>query len=126
MITYHLPFFACRHLPDSPLLTAPLPLPALLSLQAHSELMNLAGQGLDERGRRSWEGHSRTDIRSMRNHFRKLPFHLARDRGATSLAQLVDPRIPIDAALDTARCVKPEERGEQLLVRGGWATGCAG
>ena len=61
------------------------------------------GQTLDERGRRAWEGHSRTDIRSVRNHFRKLPFHLARDRGATALAQLVDPRIPVYAALDGAR-----------------------
>ena len=28
------------------------------------ENMNVVGQGLDERGRRPWEGSSRTDIRS--------------------------------------------------------------
>jgi hypothetical protein len=28
------------------------------------ESMNVVGQGLDERGRRPWEGSSRTDIRS--------------------------------------------------------------
>lgn len=72
-------------------------------LQSHAELMNVVGQILDERGRRPWEGHSRTDIRSMRNQFRKLPFHLARDRGAPQLTQLVDPRIPVEAALDAAR-----------------------
>ena len=33
-------------------------------LQAHMENMNVVGQGLDERGRRPWEGSSRTDIRS--------------------------------------------------------------
>ena len=32
--------------------------------QAHMENMNVVGQGLDERGRRPWEGSSRTDIRS--------------------------------------------------------------
>ena len=67
------------------------------------ELMTVAGQGLDERGRRGWEGHSRSDVRSVRNAFRKLPFHLARERGLAPLAALVDPRIPIDVALDVAR-----------------------
>lgn len=34
------------------------------------EMMNIMGTSLDERGRRPWEGTSRTDIRSVRNHFR--------------------------------------------------------
>lgn len=72
-------------------------------LQAHMEMMNIMGTTLDERGRRPWEGTSRTDIRSVRNHFRKLPFHLARERHQPQLMSLVDPRIPIDVALDAAR-----------------------
>ncbi len=35
---------------------------------------------------------------------RKLPFHLARERHQPQLMSLVDPRIPIDVALDAARC----------------------
>ncbi|EFN53948.1 hypothetical protein CHLNCDRAFT_136194 [Chlorella variabilis] len=70
---------------------------------AHMEMMNILGTALDERGRRPWEGTSRTDIRSVRNHFRKLPFHLARERHQPQLMSLVDPRIPIDVALDAAR-----------------------
>ncbi|KAI3431476.1 hypothetical protein D9Q98_004528 [Chlorella vulgaris] len=72
-------------------------------LQTHMEMMNILGTTLDERGRRPWEGTSRTDIRSVRNHFRKLPFHLARERHQPQLMSLVDPRIPIDVALDAAR-----------------------
>ncbi|KAL4440336.1 hypothetical protein ABPG75_003337 [Micractinium tetrahymenae] len=72
-------------------------------LQAHMEMMNVLGTRLDERGRRPWEGTSRTDIRSVRNQFRKLPFHLARERHHPQLMSLVDPRIPIDVALDAAR-----------------------
>lgn len=34
------------------------------------EMMNIMGTSLDERGRRPWEGTSRTDIRSVRSHFR--------------------------------------------------------
>ena len=40
---------------------------------------------------------------AVRNSFRKLPFHLARERGLQQLMSLVDPRIPIDVALDAAR-----------------------
>ena len=40
------------------------------------EMMNILGTSLDERGRRPWEGTSRTDIRSVRNQFRR-----ARGRG---------------------------------------------
>lgn len=72
-------------------------------LQAHAQLMTLAGSGRDERRRRPWEGHSRTDVRSMRNAQRKLPYHLARERGRQQLTHLVDPRVSIDAALDAAR-----------------------
>ncbi len=42
---------------------------------------------------------------AVRNTFRKLPFHLARERSLQQLMSLVDPRIPIDVALDAARCV---------------------
>ena len=74
-------------------------------LQSHAELMMFAGAGerVDERGRRTWEGHSRSDPRSLRNSNRKLPFHLARERGLAQIVALVDPRIPIDSALDVAR-----------------------
>lgn len=72
-------------------------------LAAHAELMNIAGQGITDRGRRPWEGHSRTDIRSVRSSVRKLPYHLARDRGWTQIMHLVDPRIPVDNALDAIR-----------------------
>lgn len=44
----------------------------LLTLQAHMENMNVVGQGLDERGRRPWEGSSRTDIRSGAVHLRRM------------------------------------------------------
>jgi len=71
-------------------------------LQAHAELMSAAGP-LTEAGRRAWEGHSRTDIRSIRNCHRRLPYHLARERGRRNLMRLVDPRISIDAALDSVR-----------------------
>lgn len=73
-------------------------------IQAHSDMMlAIAGTSRDERRRRPWEGHSRTDIRSVRNTQRRLPYHLARDRGWTQLMQLVDPRIPADYALDAVR-----------------------
>lgn len=72
-------------------------------LQAHAELMSAAGPSSGERGRRPWEGHSRTDIRSVRNSHRKMPYHLARERGRRNLMQLVDPRINIDFALDQVR-----------------------
>lgn len=72
-------------------------------LQAHANLMTIAGGGRDERRRRPWEGHSRSDIRSVRNQGRKLPYHLARDRGWTQMMHLVDPRVAVDAALDAAR-----------------------
>lgn len=83
-------------------LTNSLPMAHAL-LQAHGELMNATGGSLDERRRRPWEGHSRTDVRSMRNSQRKLPYHLARSRGYTQLMQLVDPRIAMDTSLDAAR-----------------------
>ena len=69
------------------------------------ELMAGLGVQLDERGRRPWEGHSRTDVRSVRNSFRKLPFHLARERRHAALMGLVDPRIPADVSLDATRWV---------------------
>ena len=72
-------------------------------LQAHANLMTIAGGGRDERRRRPWEGHSRSDIRSVRNNARKLPYHLARDKGWTQMMHLVDPRVAVDAALDAAR-----------------------
>ena len=78
------------------------------------ELMNGLGSTLDERGRRPWEGSSRTDVRSMRNCLRKLPFHLARERHLAQLMALVDPRIPAEAALDAAR----------WAPGGCWAAGC--
>lgn len=72
-------------------------------LQAHAELMSAAGPASGDRHRRPWEGHSRTDIRSMRNSHRRLPFHLARDRGRRTLQHLVDPRVSIDYSLDHVR-----------------------
>ncbi len=72
-------------------------------IQAHAELMSATGQVNSDRGRRPWEGHSRTDIRSMRNSHRKLPYHLARERGRRNLMQLVDPRINADFSLDQVR-----------------------
>lgn len=84
-------------------ITANIPMAHAL-LQAHADLMSAAGSGeRDERHRRVWEGHSRTDVRSVRNAQRKLPYHLARERGLTQLVHLVDPRISIDASLDVAR-----------------------
>uniref|UniRef100_A0A1D1ZMB5 RING-type domain-containing protein n=2 Tax=Auxenochlorella protothecoides TaxID=3075 RepID=A0A1D1ZMB5_AUXPR len=72
-------------------------------LQAHQQFMGAMGQTLDARGRRPWEGSSRSDIRSVRNSLRRLPFHLARERGLPALQALVDPRVPIDVALDASR-----------------------
>ncbi len=57
----------------------------------------------ERRGRRAWEGSSRTDIRSVRNSHRKLPYHLARERRRRDMMHLVDPRINADFALDQAR-----------------------
>lgn len=62
-----------------------------------------AGGDQQRRGRRAWEGSSRTDIRSVRNSHRKLPYHLARERRRRDLMHLVDPRINADFALDQAR-----------------------
>ncbi|KAG7670424.1 hypothetical protein Ndes2526A_g00178 [Nannochloris sp. 'desiccata'] len=72
-------------------------------LQAHAEMMTVVSLGRDERRRRPWEGHSRSDIRSVRNAARKLPYHLARDKQWTQMMHLIDPRISVDAALDAAR-----------------------
>lgn len=72
-------------------------------LQNHAELMSAAGPATGERRRRPWEGHSRTDIRSMRNSHRRLPFHIARERGRRFLQHLLDPRVNVDVALDQAR-----------------------
>lgn len=74
-------------------------------LVAHVDAMSAAGMNerIDGRGRRAWEGHSRSDLRSVRNSARRLPFHLARERHASQIAQLVDPRVPIDNSLDAAR-----------------------
>lgn len=72
-------------------------------LQAHAELMSAAGPATGDRRRRPWEGHSRTDIRSVRNAHRRLAFHLARERGMRSMQLLVDPRINVDVALDQVR-----------------------
>ena len=81
-------------------------------IQAHSDMMfGITGSILNERRRRPWEGHSRTDIRSMRNSQRRLPYHLAREKGWTQMMQLVDPRIPADYALDAVRdldCLGPK------------------
>lgn len=72
-------------------------------LQAHAELMTVASSGRDERRRRAWEGHSRSDIRSVRNAHRRLPYHLAREREWSQLMHLVDPRVAFDVSLDAAR-----------------------
>jgi len=72
-------------------------------LQAHAEMMTIVSLGRDERHRRRWEGHSRSDIRSVRNAARKLPYHLARDKHWTQMMHLLDPRISVDDALDAAR-----------------------
>lgn len=56
------PCWASLHAPEVPRQVPPL--------QAHMEMMNVLGTRLDERGRRPWEGTSRTDIRSVRNQFR--------------------------------------------------------
>jgi E3 ubiquitin-protein ligase XBAT32/33 len=72
-------------------------------LQAHAEMMTVISLGRDERRRRLWEGHSRSDIRSVRNAARKLPYHIARDKQWTQMMHLIDPRISVDAALDAAR-----------------------
>jgi ankyrin repeat protein len=61
------------------------------------------GENGERRGRRAWEGSSRTDIRSVRNSHRKLPYHLARERRRREMMHLVDPRINADFALDQAR-----------------------
>jgi ankyrin repeat protein len=72
-------------------------------LQAHAEMMTVISLGRDERHRRPWEGHSRSDIRSVRNSARKLPYHIARDKQWNQMMHLIDPRISVDAALDAAR-----------------------
>ncbi|KAK2076924.1 hypothetical protein QBZ16_005152 [Prototheca wickerhamii] len=72
-------------------------------LQAHQTFMGAVGGALDARGRRAWEGSSRSDVRSVRNSLRRLPYHLARERGFAAIQALVDPRVPIDVALDGSR-----------------------
>jgi ankyrin repeat protein len=76
-------------------------------IAAHSAMMGQDPSSNDtngqRRGRRVWEGSSRTDIRSVRNSDRKLPYHLARERRRRDLMHLVDPRINADFALDQVR-----------------------
>lgn len=77
---------------------------AVLMGEGPSFIVGLGGRGSGERrGRRAWEGSSRTDIRSVRNSHRKLPYHLARERRRRDMMHLVDPRINAEFALDQAR-----------------------
>ena len=80
-------------------------------ISAHAAMMSEGPSAIDgsaegngqRRGRRDWEGSSRTDIRSVRNSHRKLPYHLARERRRRDMMHLVDPRVNADFALDQAR-----------------------
>lgn len=76
---------------------------AAMMSEGPAGVLDTTGASDQRRGRRAWEGHSRTDVRSMRNSHRKLPYHLARERRRRDLMHLVDPRVNVDVALDQVR-----------------------
>lgn len=73
--------------------------------QAHADALgNWAREDGQERaGRRGWEQDGRIDLRSVANSLRQLPYHVAWQRGFRQAAQVLNPTIAIDAALENVR-----------------------
>ena len=74
-------------------------------LQAHADALgNWASEDGDSRGgRRGWEQDGRIDLRSVANSLRQLPYHVAWQRGFRQAAQVLNPTIAIDVALENVR-----------------------
>lgn len=98
-------------------------------LQAHADALgNWASEDGDSRGgRRGWEQDGRIDLRSVANSLRQLPYHVAWQRGFRQAAQVLNPTIAIDVALENVReldqgaltvrsSAHPSTRGEKEIV----------
>ncbi len=74
-------------------------------LQAHADALgNWDRDDGDSRGgRRGWEQDGRIDLRSVANSLRQLPYHVAWQRGFRQAAQVLNPTIAIDTALENVR-----------------------
>lgn len=74
-------------------------------LQAQADALgNWAREdGEEDEGRRGWEQDRRIDLRSVANSLRQLPYHVAWQRGFRETAHVLNPTIPIDAALENVR-----------------------
>ncbi|KAK9808944.1 hypothetical protein WJX72_006738 [[Myrmecia] bisecta] len=75
-------------------------------LQAHADALGTWGRNPAADGqasRRAWEGDGRIDLRSVANCLRQLPYHVAYHRGFREAAGILNPTVPIDAALESVR-----------------------
>ena len=81
---------------------------------------NWAREDGPSNGRRGWEQDSRIDLRSVANSLRQLPYHVAWQRGFRQAAQVLNPTIAIDVALENVREL---DQGEQSLSFHGTASG---
>ena len=83
-------------------------------LQAHADALgNWDRDDGDSRGgRRGWEQDGRIDLRSVANSLRQLPYHVAWQRGFRQAAQVLNPTIAIDTALENVREL---DQGESSL-----------
>ena len=73
--------------------------------QAHADALgNWHGdENGQAEGRRGWEQSTRIDLRSVANALRQLPYHVAWQRGFRQTAQILNPTIAIDIALENVR-----------------------
>ena len=70
-------------------------------LQAQASAMGTWGRSSDSR--RGWEGDRRLDLRSVANGVGLLPYNVAWQRGHREAAQILNPHVPIDVALENVR-----------------------
>ena len=87
-------------------------------MQTHADAMGTWSDGNTD-GRRGWEQSTRIDLRSVANAQRQLPYHVAWQRGFRQTAQILNPTIAIDLALENVR----ELEEGSLLVSCHLATG---
>lgn len=65
--------------------------------------MRNTSAGATGRYENNWEGDPESDLRSMQNDLRQIPYQIALRRNNRGVAQLLHPGVPIAAALDNAR-----------------------
>ena len=96
-------------------------------LQAHADALgNWAREDGDNRGgRRGWEQDGRIDLRSVANSLRQLPYHVAWQRGFREAAQVLNPTIPIDVALENVRELDEGGPPPLLYHTTAWLWSCA-